>query len=284
MSERSSIDLELVVLMGDELRIFELKAGSEVSLGRDPTNRIQIDHPSVSRSHAVLRLGPPIVVEDLGSANGTFVHDKAQRGVAARTERLLRLGAGGAELAVGESILLGAVSAVVRHRQPAAVEGTIVRDPHLQAIYAQAERAAAAPISVILLGETGVGKEVLARYIHAHSARAGRAFVALNCAAFSETLIESELFGYEKGAFTCAAHARPGLFEAADGGTLFLDEVGELALAMQAKLLRVIEERAVLRLGARKSRPVDTRLIAATNRDLEAQVRAGCFREDLFYR
>jgi transcriptional regulator with PAS, ATPase and Fis domain len=284
MSERSCIDLELAVLIGDELRIFELNAGSEVSLGRDASNRIQIDHPSVSRRHAVLHLGPPLVVEDLGSANGTFVHDRTKLGGAGRTERLLRLGVERAELAIGESVQLGAVSAVVRHRHAAPTEGVVVRDPNLQAVYAQAERAAAAPISVILLGETGVGKEVLARFIHSHSPRAARPFVAINCAAFSEALLEGELFGYEKGAFTGAAQARPGLFEAANGGTLFLDEVGELPQPTQAKFLRVLEERAVLRLGARTPRPVDARFIAATNRDLEAEVRVGRFREDLFYR
>jgi two-component system, NtrC family, response regulator AtoC len=284
MSERSSNDLELVVLIEGELRIFPLSAGSEVSLGRDAINHIQIDHPSVSRRHAVLRLGQPLVVEDLGSANGTFVHDRTQAGSAGRTERLRRLGLEAAELAVGESVQLGAVTAVVRHRHVAPPDGMIVRNPSLQAVYAQAERAAAAAISVILLGETGVGKEVLARFIHARSPRAARSFVAINCAAFSEALLEGELFGYEKGAFTGAVQARPGLFEAADGGTLFLDEVGELAQPTQAKFLRVLEERTVLRLGARAPRPVDARFIAATNRDLEAEVRAGRFREDLFYR
>jgi two-component system, NtrC family, response regulator AtoC len=284
MSERSSNDLELVVLIEGELAIFPLSAGSEVSLGRDAINHIQIDHPSVSRRHAVLRLGPPLVVEDLGSANGTFVHDGLQPAGAGRTERLRRLSSEGAELAVGESVQLGAVTAVVRHRHVAPPDGMIVRDPSLQAVYAQAERAAAAAISVLLLGETGVGKEVLARFIHARSPRAARPFVAINCAAFSEALLEGELFGYEKGAFTGAVQVRPGLFEAADGGTLFLDEVGELAQPTQAKFLRVFEERAVLRLGARAPRPVDARFIAATNRDLEAEVRAGHFREDLFYR
>lgn len=284
MSESSSVSLELVVLIADELRIFELNAGSEISLGRDEANGIPIDHPSVSRSHARLRVGATIKVEDLGSANGTFVHDKAQPSAAGRTERLRRLGPEGAELAVGECVLLGAVSAVVRHRRTTPVEGAVVFDPQLRAVYAQAERAAAAAISVILLGETGVGKEVLARFIHTRSARAARPFIALNCAAFSEALLEGELFGHEKGAFTGALQARPGLLEAADGGTLFLDEVGELPLAAQAKFLRVLEERAVLRLGARTTRPVDIRLISATNRDLEAQVHAGRFREDLFYR
>jgi len=181
-------------------------------------------------------------------------------------------------------VLLGAVSLVVRRRRPMATEGVIVADRNMQALYAQAERATAAIISVLLLGETGVGKEVLARWIHARSPRAKEPFVAINCAAFSESLLDSELFGHEKGAFTGAVSARPGLFEAADGGTLFLDEVGELPASMQVKLLRVLEERAVLRVGARTPRSIDVRFIAATNRDLEAEVSAGRFREDLFYR
>jgi len=137
---------------------------------------------------------------------------------------------------------------------------------------------------VLLLGETGVGKEVLARRIHAQSPRANGPYVGINCASFSESLLEGELFGYEKGAFTGALQARPGLFEAAAGGTLFLDEIGELPLATQSKFLRVLEERSVLRIGARSPRPVDARFIAATNRDIETEVRAGRFREDLYYR
>src|SRR5262249_49938723 len=139
-------------------------------------------------------------------------------------------------------------------------------------------------ISVLLLGETGVGKEVLARSIHGRSSRLASMFVGFNCAAFPESLLESELFGHEKGVFTGASQARPGLFEAAKGGTVFLDEVGELPLSMQAKLLRVLEERAVMRLGSRVPRPLDVRFISATNRDLEAECEAGRFRLDLYYR
>jgi DNA-binding NtrC family response regulator len=284
MPELAAPDLELVVLAGDGLRIVDLTARSNVSLGRDSANGVPIDHPSVSRRHAVLRLGNPLIIEDLGSANGTFVHDKRAAAGSGRTEKLRLLCSEAAEIAIGESVLLGGVSLVVRRRQPAAPEGPIVADRNMRDLYAQAERATGALISVLLLGETGVGKDVLARWIHARSPRTKHAFVALNCAAFSESLLESELFGHEKGAFTGATHARQGLFEAADGGTLFLDEVGELPALMQAKLLRVIEERAVLRLGARSPRLVDVRFIAATNRDLAAEVRAGRFREDLFYR
>jgi DNA-binding NtrC family response regulator len=146
------------------------------------------------------------------------------------------------------------------------------------------ERVAATPTTVLILGETGVGKEVLARTVHERSDRASAAFVALNCAALHETLLESELFGYEKGAFTGATTAKTGLIEAAHGGTLFLDELGEMPLSTQAKLLRVLEERTVLPVGGVKPRPVDVRLTAATNRDLLAEIEAKRFRADLYYR
>jgi two-component system, NtrC family, response regulator AtoC len=146
------------------------------------------------------------------------------------------------------------------------------------------ERVAAGTIPVLIVGETGVGKDVLASRIHALSPRATRPYVCVNCAAFPEQLLESELFGYERGAFTGAVQRKLGILESADGGTVFLDELGELPLAVQAKLLRVLDQREVLRLGALKPRRIDVRFVAATNRDLELEVKRGTFREDLFYR
>src|SRR5262249_22722644 len=146
------------------------------------------------------------------------------------------------------------------------------------------DRAAPTDLTVLLLGESGTGKEMLARYVHEHSPRRAQPMVSLNCGGVPEALLDSGLFGYEKGAFTGATSPKPGLFEAAAGGTLFLDEVAELTPTLQVKLLRVLEDRKVLRIGAVEPRTVDVRFIAATNVELEAHVAAGKFREDLYYR
>jgi len=156
--------------------------------------------------------------------------------------------------------------------------------PGFRAAFGLLKQAADSQIPVLLLGETGVGKEVFARYLHEISARAKAEFVAVNCAAIPQELVESELFGVEKGAYTGAQSARPGRFERADGGTLFLDEVGDLPLSAQAKLLRVLQEREIERLGDQRPRKVDVRLVAATNADLAAAVKDGRFRLDLYYR
>jgi sigma-54-specific transcriptional regulator len=160
----------------------------------------------------------------------------------------------------------------------------VFSDPQSRALQDLIKRIAPSEATALIIGETGTGKELVARHVHALSRRASSNFVAINCGAFSETLIESELFGYERGAFTGAQQAKAGWFETANGGTLFLDEIGDLPLAMQVKLLRVLQEREVVRLGGRKPIPIDVRLIAATNVDLAEAVRAGRFREDLFYR
>ena len=166
----------------------------------------------------------------------------------------------------------------------AAASSALALAPEMIELFRQVDSVAASQLSVLVLGETGVGKEVVARELHRRSPRAAGPFLPLNCAALSEQLLEAELFGHERGAFTGALRARPGLIETAQGGTLFLDEVGELPAPVQVKLLRVLEDRKVLRVGARSAREVDVRFIAATHRDLEREIAEQRFREDLFYR
>ena len=162
--------------------------------------------------------------------------------------------------------------------------GIIFRSSRMSELMAEARMVAASDASVLIRGESGSGKEVLARAIHRASPRAKGPFVAINCGAIPEQLLESELFGHVKGAFTGAGNARGGLFQAADGGTLFLDEIGDMPLALQVKLLRVLQERAVRPVGATRTVPVDVRLLSATHRDLDAAMAEGQFREDLYYR
>ena len=164
------------------------------------------------------------------------------------------------------------------------VDGMVGHSEAMRRLSELIHRVAPTPSTVLILGESGVGKEVTARALHQMSPRAERSFVPLNCAAVSAELMESELFGHVRGAFTGAREARRGLFHYANGGTLFLDEIGELPLAMQTKLLRVLEERRIRPVGSEAEVPVDVRVVAATNRDLRAEVAAGRFRQDLFYR
>lgn len=163
-------------------------------------------------------------------------------------------------------------------------DALVGRSPGMQAIYKEIGRVAAKPVNVLIRGETGTGKELIARALYQHSDRANAAFLAINCAAIPETLLESELFGHERGAFTGAETRRVGRFEQADQGTLFLDEIGDLSPGTQVKLLRVLQERTLQRLGGKETIPVDVRVIAATHRDLESAIREKQFREDLYYR
>ena len=171
---------------------------------------------------------------------------------------------------------------------PAVVASDVPRlvgdSPVMQRLSTAIQRVASTDATVLLLGETGTGKEVVARNLHALSERASKPFVAVNCGAIPADLLESELFGHEKGAFTGALNARQGRFELANGGTLFLDEIGDMPLMMQVKLLRVLQERSFERVGSNRSVSVDVRIVAATHRDLESEIRDGRFREDLYYR
>ena len=175
-------------------------------------------------------------------------------------------------------------SAVERGQAERRFEQIVGNSPALESVLANVERVAPTDSTVVILGETGTGKELIARAIHKLSSRVGRPFVTLNCAAIPFDLLESELFGHEKGAFTSAIAQKIGRFEMADGGTIFLDEIGDLPLALQPKLLRVLQEQQFERLGSGRTRQIDVRLVAATHRDLNLMVRRNEFRSDLFYR
>jgi two-component system, NtrC family, response regulator AtoC len=271
----------MLVIAGERVSTHPLPDQGEVRVGRGDDAGLRIDDPSVSRDHAHLffEKGKPVMVADAGSSNGTRVRGK-------------QLTAGQrVAIAPGETFEIG--SALLMLQSPFELEvaeaaragsGLIIEDRTMAGIYHLAERVAKSTISVLLLGETGVGKDVLARRIHALSPRAEKPFLPLNCGSLSEQLLESELFGHERGSFTGAVEAKTGLLEAADGGTVFLDEVGELPMSVQVKLLRVLEERQVRRVGGIRARAFDIRFIAATNRDLGEAVHGGSFRADLFYR
>ena len=290
---------ELLVHSRQDLQIFPLNVGSVVEIGRGPTNSIHLDEALVSRQHARLYVGDEIVeVEDLGSANGTALvrHSTSLEGredtQSAVHQRLtphvrVRMVPGDA-LRISAAILVLQTKRRVKSSDSKGVDledkSPVLVDPEMRQAYELATRAAASDISVLILGETGVGKEVMAETIHRRSRRAARSFLKLNCAALPEALLESELFGHEKGAFTGAQTAKIGLLEANDNGTIFLDEIGELPLGTQAKLLRVLEDGSLMRVGATKPKQVDVRFITATNRELGREVRAGRFRSDLYYR
>lgn len=169
-------------------------------------------------------------------------------------------------------------------RQPDALSGLITRDSEMLRLCKTVEKVAPSNVTVMLLGDSGTGKELLARGLHDASTRRHERFVAINCAAIPDNLLESELFGYEKGAFTGANKTTPGKIETAHGGTLFLDEIGDLPLALQAKLLRFLQERVIERVGGRQEIPVDVRIVCATHQDIPGMIRSGQFREDLYYR
>lgn len=263
-------ELLLVVITEDAVTTHPLRRGAMV-IGRGQEADIRIDSGAVSRRHARLFVDERVRIEDCGSRNGTFV-----RGAALAPGAL-------AEVTPSDLVELGAsVSLVVQARLAARPDAGA--EPYLGDLERLIPRIAKSAISVVIAGETGTGKEVLAKRLHAESPRGAGPWVAINCAAVSEALLESELFGYERGAFTGAAQSKVGLLEAAHGGTLFLDEVGEMPPALQAKLLRVLEQREVLPVGSTRPRAIDVRVLAATHRDLAEEVRAGRFRRDLWFR
>jgi two-component system response regulator AtoC len=287
--------LELIVRTRDASKAIPVEPGKVLGVGRGEENAIRIECPSVSRAH--LELHPTrdgIEVQDLGSSNGTVLIRANSDGNGSSAQQLQLPPHERGTMRIGDALRVGSALLSLQAKRQSIIPAKLVTrssggpriliDPVVKQAYELITRAAATEIGVLILGETGAGKEAMAETVHQRSPRASGPFLLLNCAALSETLLESELFGHEKGAFTGAHNAKAGLLESTAGGTVFLDEIGELSLGTQAKLLRVLEERSVMRVGATKPRRIDVRFVTATNRDLTREVRAGRFRGDLYYR
>ncbi|HAK59799.1 MAG TPA: Fis family transcriptional regulator [Nitrospiraceae bacterium] len=250
-----------------------------VALGTLGENDFLLTDPTVSRRHAVVEeKADGYLLRDLGSTNGTFLDGVRIREGYLSPGSIIRLGK--TEIAFSRvEERIEALKSASDHFGDLKGESPCMRE-----VFGILERVAPTDVTVLLLGETGTGKELTARAVHKNSRRSARPFVVFDCGAVSPTLIESELFGHEKGAFTDAVKARQGAFEQAKGGTIFLDEIGELSLDLQPKLLRALDQREVRPVGSEKVVAVDVRVVAATNKDLEKEVKAGRFREDLYYR
>jgi two-component system, NtrC family, response regulator AtoC len=267
--------------------IRELPQDGQIVIGREAGTDLVIDDSRVSRKHARVRWdGGQLLVEDLGSRNGTVINGDVLKGAV----RALRCGdcmhLAGREIWVAITAPADLPAAPPSSSQLSAdiTEGVVVADPCMAKMFGFARRVAAMTTTALILGETGVGKEIVAQQIHIWSDRRTRRFIRVNCAALPESLVDSELFGHERGAFTGAEKRKIGFAEAAHQGTLFLDEIGELSLPVQGKLLAMLENRSVVRLGSTVETAIDVRVIAATHRNLTQEVAEGRFREDLYYR
>ncbi len=270
--------LHVEVLRGPDLGLSSAIV-SATSIGKSSACELRLTDESVSRRH--LELSPVATgglrLVDLSSTNGVYVNG-------ARTfEGIVDAGA---QIEIGGSILGIRVGEAMIETLPMRTRfGRIVgASLPMRALYAKAEQIASTTLPLLIEGETGTGKELLAEAIHEASPRASQPFVVFDCTTVSSQLLEASIFGHERGAFTGAIEARPGIFEEADGGTLMIDEIGDLDIALQAKLLRAAERQEVQRVGGTKWKRVDVRLISATRRDLEAEIAAGRFRDDLYYR
>jgi transcriptional regulator with PAS, ATPase and Fis domain len=271
--------LELVVLDGPSRGLRASVRGGGAKIGTAEGNDLRLADVTVSRVHCEVKVrGNAIALRDLGSTNGTFIDGvKVKEGEIA-PGAVLRLGASAVRVEVGDEPTFIDVS------DRESFGELVGRSLEMRRLYAVLERMAPTDTTLLVQGETGTGKDVVARSLHAASRRAAGPFVAVDCGAIPENLFESELFGHVRGAFSGALTDRKGVMEEASGGTLFLDEIGELPLSLQPKLLRAIETRTVRRVGANTERPVDVRIVAATNRPLAQFVNEGSFREDLYYR
>lgn len=250
-----------------------------VTLGSHPANGFCVAHPTVSRFHARITLDATgWLLTDLDSRNGTFIGRTRVRAGYLEPGVSFTLGSADIAFALDRQLTDLPISDAER------CGSLLGRSPAMRRLFEQLPQIAASDSTVLIQGETGTGKDLVAQEIHRHSSRRDKPLVVVDCGGLPETLIEAELFGHERGAFTGADRARAGAFEEADGGTLFLDEIGELPLALQVKLLRALETRTVKRLGANDWRRVDVRVIAATHRDVALLCSQRLFREDLYFR
>ncbi|MDY7225457.1 sigma 54-interacting transcriptional regulator [Hyalangium rubrum] len=273
LSEDGWTPAQVRVKQGSNELIHEI-SGESFTIGKDPANELVVQDRFISSRHLkVTRREGVFHLVDLNSTNGTFLGNARIFELEVPLHTTLR---------VGETELI--LEPLSQGGPGAPFHGIIGGDPSVRQLVELIERVAPSTAAVTILGESGTGKELVAKALHDCSTRGDKPFIPINCAAISKELIESELFGHERGAFTGADTKRKGAFEEAHGGTLFLDEIGELPLDLQAKLLRALESGEVKRVGASRPMHLDVRVLAATNRDLLADVREGRFREDLYYR
>ncbi len=274
---------KLVVIRGAQRGMELVIAGDQFRVGKAPENDLHLEDETVSRVHfEITRDAKGYLVRDMKSTNGTFLDGAEVKEAYLRAGSVIRAGASELkftpfeeriEILPSEKEQLGTGDAMMVGRSSA-----------MREIFGLVEKIAPTDATVLIEGETGTGKDMIARTLHQLSPRHAAPFIVVDCGAVAGTLIESELFGHEKGAFTGAVAARQGAFELASGGTVFLDELGELSLDLQPKLLRVLEQRELRRVGGTKTMKVDLRVIAATRKDLRSEVEKGKFREDLYFR
>ena len=271
--------VRVTVSQGPDQGVTRELVGDTLRVGSSSDNDLALTDNTVSRHHCAIEpLASGVRIRDEGSMNGIFI------GGLRVFDAVV---SGNAQVRLGDTVLtVEPLSEVVAREQAVAERfcNMIGRSPRMRELFADLARIAPSDVTVLIEGETGSGKELVAESVHMASLRAQGPLVVFDCSAVAPTLAESELFGHERGAFTGAVSARPGVFEQADGGSIFLDELGELPKDLQPKLLRVLERREVRRLGSQRTIPVDVRLIAATNRNLAAEVQRGNFREDLYFR
>ncbi len=267
------------VLSGPDKGLTRDLEAATIRIGARRGNDLELQDSKVSGLHCEVRLDERgYRLRDLDSTNGTYVGGFRVNDLYITPGTVMQIGASKVRFEpLGESVEFE-LSAQDRFG------GIVGRSVQMRELFARLEKIAASDATVLVTGETGTGKELVAEAVHEHSGRKNGPFVVLDCGSIPQNLIESELFGHEKGAFTGATHAYAGAFERADGGTVFLDEIGELPLSMQPKLLRVLERKEVRRIGGSKTIGADIRVVAATNRDLGVEVNRGRFREDLYYR